>query len=74
MGETPKTALAHLFPRPNAELKIVNRAVLPQIPSQYLDPLAHDISPIPLLRPQVKLTINQPGDIYEQQAFNYLSE
>ncbi len=30
--------------------------------------LAHDISRIPLRRPQVKLTINQPGDIYEQQA------
>ncbi|WP_218963856.1 eCIS core domain-containing protein [Nostoc linckia] len=30
--------------------------------------LAHDISRIPLRRPQAKLTINQPGDIYEQQA------
>ncbi|MDZ8109233.1 MAG: hypothetical protein RM338_26900 [Nostoc sp. DedQUE12a] len=32
------------------------------------NPLAHDISRIPLRRPQTKLTINQPGDIYEQQA------
>jgi len=32
------------------------------------NPLAHDISRIPLRRPQAKLTINQPGDIYEQQA------
>ncbi|RCJ20451.1 hypothetical protein A6S26_26350 [Nostoc sp. ATCC 43529] len=30
--------------------------------------LAHDISRIPLRRPQTKLTINQPGDMYEQQA------
>ncbi|MGF1979872.1 MAG: hypothetical protein RMY30_030380, partial [Nostoc sp. CmiSLP01] len=32
------------------------------------NPLAHDISRIPLRRPQTKLTVNQPGDIYEQQA------
>ncbi len=31
-------------------------------------PLVHDISRIPLRRPQAKLTVNQPGDIYEQQA------
>ncbi|MCF2149263.1 hypothetical protein IQ276_023105 [Desmonostoc muscorum LEGE 12446] len=31
-------------------------------------PLGHDISRIPLHRPQTKLTVNQPGDIYEQQA------
>ncbi|MBW4673509.1 MAG: DUF4157 domain-containing protein [Desmonostoc geniculatum HA4340-LM1] len=30
--------------------------------------LVHDISRIPLRRPQTKLTVNQPGDIYEQQA------
>lgn len=30
--------------------------------------LFHDISQIPLRPPQAKLTINQPGDIYEQQA------
>jgi len=31
-------------------------------------PLAHDISRVPLRSPQAKLTINQPPDIYEQQA------
>ncbi|MFN6497304.1 MAG: DUF4157 domain-containing protein [Nostoc sp. DedQUE01] len=30
--------------------------------------LGHDISRISLRRPQTKLTVNQPGDIYEQQA------
>ncbi|MBX9256684.1 hypothetical protein H1Q63_22620, partial [Desmonostoc muscorum CCALA 125] len=30
--------------------------------------LGHDISRIPLRRLQTKLTVNQPGDIYEQQA------
>ncbi|WP_392532148.1 DUF4157 domain-containing protein [Nostoc sp. C117] len=30
--------------------------------------LVHDISRIPLHRPQTKLTVNQPGDIYEQEA------
>ncbi|MEH2067385.1 MAG: DUF4157 domain-containing protein, partial [Nostoc sp.] len=30
--------------------------------------LVHDISRIPLRRPQTKLTVNQPGDIYEQEA------
>ncbi|MFN6538881.1 MAG: DUF4157 domain-containing protein [Nostoc sp. EkiNYC01] len=30
--------------------------------------LVHDISRIPLRRPQTKLTVNQPGDVYEQQA------
>ncbi len=28
MGETPKTALAHLFPKPNSSLKSKTRAVL----------------------------------------------
>ncbi|MBN3895953.1 MAG: hypothetical protein HWQ41_12010 [Nostoc sp. NOS(2021)] len=31
-------------------------------------PLGHDISRIPLRRPQAKLTVNQPGDVYEQEA------
>ncbi|MFN6486783.1 MULTISPECIES: hypothetical protein [unclassified Nostoc] len=31
-------------------------------------PLGHDISRIPLRRPQAKLTVNHPGDIYEQEA------
>ncbi|MEH1857027.1 MAG: DUF4157 domain-containing protein [Nostoc sp.] len=31
-------------------------------------PLGHDISRISLRRPQTKLTVNQPGDIYEQEA------
>ncbi|MDF5712200.1 MAG: DUF4157 domain-containing protein [Nostoc sp. S4] len=31
-------------------------------------PVVHDISRIPLRRPQTKLTVNQPGDIYEQEA------
>lgn len=33
----------------------------------FQQPLAHDISRISL-RPQAKLTINQPGDPYEQEA------
>ncbi|MBE9105724.1 DUF4157 domain-containing protein, partial [Nostoc cf. edaphicum LEGE 07299] len=31
-------------------------------------PLGHDISRISLRRPHTKLTVNQPGDIYEQEA------
>ncbi|MDZ7963402.1 MAG: DUF4157 domain-containing protein [Nostoc sp. DedSLP03] len=31
-------------------------------------PLGHDISRISLRRPQTKLTVNEPGDIYEQEA------
>ncbi|MEH2275717.1 MAG: DUF4157 domain-containing protein [Nostoc sp.] len=31
-------------------------------------PLTHDISRIPLHRPQAKLSISQPGDKYEQEA------
>ncbi|WP_223280237.1 DUF4157 domain-containing protein [Nostoc sp. PA-18-2419] len=31
-------------------------------------PVVHDISRIPLRRPQTKLTVSQPGDIYEQEA------
>ncbi|MEH2174852.1 eCIS core domain-containing protein [Nostoc sp.] len=34
-------------------------------PSQ---PLGHDISRISLRRPQTKLTVNEPGDIYEREA------
>jgi Domain of unknown function (DUF4157) len=37
-------------------------------PEGLNQPLIHDISRIPLRRPQTKLTINQPGDIYEQEA------
>ncbi|MGV0104142.1 eCIS core domain-containing protein [Nostoc sp. DSM 114160] len=31
-------------------------------------PLGHDISRISLRRPQTKLTVSQPGDVYEQEA------
>ena len=31
-------------------------------------PLTHDISRMSLRRPQTKLTVSQPGDIYEQEA------
>ncbi|MBC1218580.1 hypothetical protein GNF10_08575 [Nostoc sp. UCD121] len=31
-------------------------------------PLSHDISSIPLRRPQAKLTVGEPGDQYEQEA------
>jgi hypothetical protein len=37
-------------------------------PAGLNQPLVHDISRVPLRRPQTKLTINQPGDIYEQEA------
>ncbi|WP_445628097.1 eCIS core domain-containing protein [Nostoc sp. DSM 114167] len=33
-----------------------------------MKPLGHDISRISLRRPQTKLTVSQPGDIYEQEA------
>ncbi|WP_223280238.1 DUF4157 domain-containing protein [Nostoc sp. PA-18-2419] len=37
-------------------------------PTALNKPVVHDISRIPLRRPQTKLTVNQPGDIYEQEA------
>nr|MDZ8044367.1 hypothetical protein [Nostoc sp. DedQUE02] len=48
------------------ESSTISRQAVPKI--QPLDkPVTHDISRIPL-RSQAKLSISQPGDIYEQEA------
>ncbi|WP_445627013.1 eCIS core domain-containing protein [Nostoc sp. DSM 114167] len=49
------------------ESSAISRQAVPEI--QPLDkPVTHDISRIPLRSPQAKLSISQPGDIYEQEA------
>ena len=48
------------------ESSAISRQAIPEIQRLH-KPLTHDISRIPL-RTQAKLSISQPGDIYEQQA------
>jgi hypothetical protein len=49
------------------ELPATQETNISQVQPAY-KPLSHDISRISLHRPQAKLKINQPGDIYEQEA------
>ncbi|ODG98918.1 hypothetical protein A4S05_06825 [Nostoc sp. KVJ20] len=59
-------SLKHPTPGFGLESSAISRQAVPKI--QPLDkPLTHDISRIPL-RSQAKLSISQPGDIYEQEA------
>ncbi|MEH2366557.1 eCIS core domain-containing protein [Nostoc sp.] len=67
-GETPSLQREEL---PEEELQMKPLGTLSQIVNEVKSPtkpLGHDISRISLRRPQTKLTVNQPGDIYEQEA------
>ncbi len=58
-------SLKHPTPGFGLESSAISRQAVPKI--QPLKPVTHDISRIPL-RTQAKLSISQPGDIYEQEA------
>ncbi|MFN6440918.1 MAG: DUF4157 domain-containing protein [Nostoc sp. DedSLP01] len=67
----PKKTTADSFSIPSLKQSIRGFGSQPSAASSSAVPdnsLVHDISRIPLRRPQTKLTINQPGDMYEQQA------
>ncbi|MDZ8188767.1 MAG: DUF4157 domain-containing protein [Nostoc sp. ChiSLP02] len=67
----PKKITADSFSIPSLKQPIRGFGSQPSSASSSAVPdnsLVHDISRIPLRRPQTKLTINQPGDMYEQQA------
>lgn len=67
-GETPSLQREEL---PEEELQMKPLGTLSQIVNEVKSPskpLGHDISRISLRRPQTKLTVNEPGDIYEQEA------
>ncbi|MGV0107028.1 DUF4157 domain-containing protein [Nostoc sp. DSM 114160] len=49
------------------ESSAISRQAVPEIQPLH-QPVTHDISRIPLRSPQAKLSISQPGDIYEQEA------
>jgi hypothetical protein len=59
-------SLKHPTPGFGLELSAISRQALPEIQPLH-QPVTHDISRIPL-RSQAKLSISQPGDIYEQEA------
>ncbi|MDM9583741.1 DUF4157 domain-containing protein [Nostoc sp. GT001] len=69
-GETPSLQREEL---PEEELQMKPLGTSSQIVNEVKYPskqLGHDISRISLRRPQTKLTVNEPGDIYEQEADN----
>ncbi|MEH2179309.1 eCIS core domain-containing protein [Nostoc sp.] len=49
------------------ESSVISRQAVPEV-QPINKPVTHDISRIPLRSPQAKLSISQPGDIYEQEA------
>ncbi|RCJ27910.1 hypothetical protein A6V25_17410 [Nostoc sp. ATCC 53789] len=59
-------SLKHPTPGFGLESSAISRQTVPEI-QPLNQPLTHDISRIPL-RSQAKLSISQPGDIYEQEA------
>ena len=59
-------SLKHPTPGFGLESSAISRQAIPEIQPLH-KPLTHDISRIPL-RTQAKLSISQPGDIYEQEA------
>ncbi|MBN3960849.1 DUF4157 domain-containing protein [Nostoc sp. NMS8] len=59
-------SLKHPTPSFGLESSAISRQAVPKIQPLH-KPLTHDISRIPL-RTQAKLSISQPGDIYEQEA------
>ncbi|MBC1223495.1 DUF4157 domain-containing protein [Nostoc sp. UCD121] len=60
-------SLKHPTPGFGSESSAISRQAVPEIQPLH-KPLTHDISRIPLRSPQAKLSISQPGDIYEQEA------
>ncbi|MDZ8091406.1 MAG: DUF4157 domain-containing protein [Nostoc sp. DedQUE05] len=67
-GEIPLLQREEL---PEEELQMKPLGTSSQIMNEVKSPskpLEHDISRISLRRPQTKLTVSQPGDIYEQEA------
>ncbi|MEH1919288.1 eCIS core domain-containing protein [Nostoc sp.] len=67
-GETPSLQREEI---PEEELQMKPLGTSSQTVTEVQSPskpLGHDISRISLRRPQTKLTVNQPGDIYEQEA------
>ncbi|MEH2124217.1 eCIS core domain-containing protein [Nostoc sp.] len=68
LGETPSLQREELL---EEELQMKPLGTSSQAVNEVKSPskpLGHDISRISLRRPQTKLTVNQPGDIYEQEA------
>ncbi|MEH2258765.1 eCIS core domain-containing protein [Nostoc sp.] len=68
LRETPSLQREEL---PEKELQMKLLGTSSQIVNEVKSPkkpLIHDISRISLRRPQTKLTVNQPGDIYDQEA------
>ncbi|MEH2228700.1 MAG: DUF4157 domain-containing protein [Nostoc sp.] len=68
LGETPSLQREEL---PEEELQMKPLGTSSQTVTEVQSPnkpLGHDISRISLRRPQTKLRVNQPGDIYEQEA------
>ncbi|MEH1940168.1 MAG: DUF4157 domain-containing protein [Nostoc sp.] len=61
-------SLKHPTPGFGSESSAISRQAVPDIQPLH-KPVTHDISRIPLRR-QAKLSISQPGDIYEQEADN----
>ncbi|MGF1937568.1 MAG: DUF4157 domain-containing protein [Nostoc sp. ChiQUE02] len=59
-------SLKHPTPGFGLESSAISRQAVPEIQPLH-KPLTHDINLIPL-RSQAKLSISQPGDIYEQEA------
>ncbi|BDI16329.1 hypothetical protein ANSO36C_21310 [Nostoc cf. commune SO-36] len=59
-------SLKHPTPGFSLESSAISRQAVPEI-QPLPKPITHDISRIPL-RSQAKLSISQPGDIYEQEA------
>ncbi|ACC79829.1 DUF4157 domain-containing protein [Nostoc punctiforme] len=60
-------SLKHPTPGFGLESSAISRQAVPEIQPLH-QPVTHDISRIPLRSPQAKLSISQPGDIYEQEA------
>ncbi|MDZ8085219.1 MAG: DUF4157 domain-containing protein [Nostoc sp. DedQUE12b] len=69
LGETPSLQREELPEEEELQMKSLGTSsqTVTEVKSPT-KPLGHDISRISLRRPQTKLTVNQPGDIYEQEA------
>lgn len=69
LGETPSLQREELPEEEELQMKPLGTSsqTVTEVQSPN-KPLGHDISRISLRRPQTKLTVNQPGDIYEQEA------
>ncbi|OYD98187.1 hypothetical protein CDG76_03175 [Nostoc sp. 'Peltigera membranacea cyanobiont' 210A] len=69
LGETPSLQREELPEEEELQMKPLSTSSQRVNEVKFASkPLGHDISRISLRRPQTKLTVNQPGDIYEQEA------